>query len=153
VISTASATSRIAPEYWTTADGGVWFKGWHDDQLQTDCDFIQVENDWRCIPHTNDTTLLYADAACSQPITEVPATDGCGVAVRTPGFVREVVATEAGSSTQIRRVLTPRPLQATVYDKTDAGCEGRAVSADKAYFDVSLPMPTSQFVKGWLVLR
>jgi hypothetical protein len=143
----AGVTTRLIPEHWTTRDGGVWFSNWYDSVLDAACHFVPAgDNTWQCLPSDVGGPVLFADASCTQPITET--TDHCGD-VEPPAFVTEQVTDANGQSVlQVRRVLTARPNLATVYRQTAEGCQGEAVAPNRDHFDLSQPLPATSFVRG-----
>jgi hypothetical protein len=146
--------TRLSAQHWTTADGGVWFSGWYDNALESVCAFAQTgEDEWQCLPSDTGDSVLYADAACTQPITEVQGSDECGEASRAPRFVtQEVEDGSANSVKQVRRVLGERPYLATVYQQTELGCEAHAVDENRRHFDLSQPLPVSSFARGFPIV-
>jgi hypothetical protein len=145
----AGATSRLIPEHWTTRDGGVWFSNWYDSVLDAACRFVATGDDvWQCLPTEAGGEVLFADASCTQPITEAKPVDYCSD-VTPPSFVTEQVADASGHSVlRVRRVLAARPHLATVYRQTAGGCQGEAVTSNGKHFDLSQPLPASSFVHG-----
>ncbi|HEX2879553.1 MAG TPA: hypothetical protein VHO25_08445 [Polyangiaceae bacterium] len=148
------SNTRLSARHWTT-DGGVWFAGWYDNTLKTSCNFVQTNEDvWQCLPSDAATQVLYADAACTQPITEVQGSDDCGDANESPRFITQAVAEASGGpAPQVRRVFAERPHLATVYEQTDLGCEGRMVSEGHRYFDLSQPLPANSFARGFVIVQ
>jgi hypothetical protein len=147
------SNTRLSAQHWTT-DGGVWFAGWYDNTLETACTFVPTSEDvWQCLPSNAGARVLYADAACTQPITEVQGADDCGDASEPPRFVTQEVADSSGTpAPQVRRVFGARPHLATVYEQTDLGCEGRVVSEEHRYFDVSQPLPANSFARAFPIV-
>lgn len=145
----AGATTRLVPQHWTTRDRGVWFSNWYDNVLESTCEFTPSgDNEWQCLPSDAGDRVMFADAMCTQPITEV-AVDSCEGSATPPRFVTTRVSDGNGHTTpQVRRVLEARPYLATVYEQTELGCEARAVDEGHAHFDLSQPLPATSFVRG-----
>jgi hypothetical protein len=146
----AGATTRLVAEHWTTRDGGVWFSNWYDSVLDAACRFVATGDDvWQCLPSDVGGEVLFADASCTQPITETRADDYCGDAAPS-AFVTEYVTDANGQSVQqVRRVLAERPHLATVYRQTAEGCQSEAVAGNRGHFDLSQPLPATSFVRGY----
>jgi len=152
VVRNESANTRLAPAHWKTPDGNVWFSHWHDNLLESECTFMSADDDeWRCLPSNAGDRVLYADEACTEPVTEVQ--DVCGE-TRAPEFVIEqAVAADGQATLDVRRVLSPRSLS-TVYEKSTTGaCEGHAAPWNSEHFDLSAVLPKTDFVRGLVVIR
>lgn len=147
----ADPVTRLSAQHWTTPDHGVWFSGWYDNRLETECSFVQTsDNEWQCLPTDTGNQVLFADAACSQPITETQAVDSCGDPISPPRFVTQSVTDASGQTVQqVRRVLSGRPYLATVYERTAQGCEARAIGDNRWHFDLSQPLPATSFMRGY----
>ncbi|HEX2879865.1 MAG TPA: hypothetical protein VHO25_10075 [Polyangiaceae bacterium] len=146
----AGAITRLSAQHWTTPDHGVWFSSWYDNALETECSFMQSgEDEWQCLPTDTGHQVLFADAACNQPIVEMQAVDACGNPISAPRFVTESVADTRGRTVQqVRRVLSGRPFLATVYRLTGQDCEAQTIADNRVHYDLSQPLPTSSFVRG-----
>src|SRR5678815_848015 len=62
---------------WQVADGTRRLVGWHDTQLDLDCDFAfyQHGRDHRCLPDVAQVFSYFADAACTEPVALAFTTD------------------------------------------------------------------------------
>jgi hypothetical protein len=77
-------SGRLKARYNTTSDGGCWFDGWYDSELDTPCEFTTAsDGQLRCTPEEGySLTVLstYLDEACTQPraiaiLSECPGTE------------------------------------------------------------------------------
>lgn len=140
----SDVTSRLNPVYWNTDDGSTWFSHWYDLALGSSCTFTAEANGSAlCLPNTTGSRVVYTDAACGTPVAEIDA--NCGN--ERPQFAMEHVADESNPHINVRRLQTAIALK-SVYELTDAGCTMSDVRNEKAYLDLSDPLPPEAFVSA-----
>lgn len=140
----SEVTSRLNPVYWSIDADHTWFSHWYDLALGSRCTFMADDRDGAlCLPDTTGSRIVYTDATCGQPVAEIDA--NCGN--ERPQFAMEHVADENNPHINVRRLQTAIALK-SVYELTDAGCTARGVRNDKAYLDLSEPLPAEAFVSA-----
>lgn len=152
----AHVDTRLAPVHVATTDGGKWFGHWHDTLLDVDCDFRNLAGvGWVCVPQGATEQLLWADAACSDPVTPGPAVDGCGTASTAPTFViKSTTATDTASPLEVRAVGPARPYLSVVYRKApDGQCLPEPPDTTRSYFSVGPAMDASRLIQGFVETR
>ena len=148
---------RLKPVYRTSADGGCWFQGWWDDELQTRCQFEMGNDDYLyCLPSaaTGGSQLLeaFSEATCTvpAPYLRVPSCSASEV----PAFVTETVQpTCAGDRRAVRQVLdagTPGSALPALWTDSSGTCEPMGVVAEDLYFALGEHVDYAMFVTGEL---
>ena len=105
-VTVDSDPGRVKPVYGTTEDGGCWFDGWYDSELDARCSFDQAADGRHyCLPDSDEyLTVLetFSDASCTQPMA-IAVYNACG-AVPLPAWVRIDSWTGCEATYEVRKV-------------------------------------------------
>ena len=146
---TMTSGSRLKAKWYVGADGSKQFLGWHDSQLNTDCDFeVASDGATRCIPAYPAGALLatyFADAACSQPIAYLYP--GCA----TPTYASQSASASCALKPVTQIFSIAGVYGGTVYQGTSSSCT--AVTATTilslyTFYSIGTESPPSQFVQA-----
>jgi hypothetical protein len=127
-----------------TAEGDRGWTGWHDSELQEDCDFVETEEGvWRCVPTAIESARYrYLDAQCTDPVIAI-ADEQCG----PPDRVRLIRQSGCSEYTELRSVgedLSP-PTVVYALDLSSGLCLADSVDG-WSFFAVGDVLPMSQYV-------
>jgi hypothetical protein len=146
---TMTSGSRLKAKWYVGADGSKQFLGWHDSQLNTDCDFgVASDGATRCIPAYPAGALVatyFADAACSQPIAYLYP--GCA----TPTYASQSASASCALKPVTQIFSIAGVYGGTVYQGTSSSCT--AVTATTilslyTFYSIGTESPPSQFVQA-----
>jgi hypothetical protein len=132
-----------------------------DETLQTACDFVVTAAGWRCLPPSLTGGIRYRDAACTEPVAVVDASQAELSCVQ-PSIVGELFSPGAyyrvgdaiGIVDTYERLPGPPDgcwvrRDPALYAAWTAGCRGPV----KGYAFSVTPMSLDEFVAGTSVLR
>jgi hypothetical protein len=147
---------RLKPTYRTSADGGCWFSGWWDEQLQTACEFqVGTDDAVYCLPPATANlggTLLegFSDEQCttSARYLRVPACN----AEKVPGFA----TLEAQQTCTLPRYTVHQVAASGVaadavgplFTLQNEVCTEHVKVATELYFAVTEPLDLSMFMSA-----
>jgi hypothetical protein len=144
-------SGRLKPMYQESSDGGCFFQGWWDEELQTPCTFGQVSGKYYCMP-SGDTTSsavpveAFTDAACEEAAfyLKVPDCEGAPA----PLFLSTYAPTCDGTAREVR-VVTPEPaVLPSLWILSGEVCEEYAPDPSVKYHALGDILPTSTFVEA-----
>ncbi|HVJ17450.1 MAG TPA: hypothetical protein VM686_18615 [Polyangiaceae bacterium] len=102
-------SGRLKPRYNTSSDGGCWFDGWYDSELDTPCDFTTTsDGQLRCTPEQDYSLSVfdtYLDEACSQSRAIATLSDCAGTEI--PRYVSSLDYSTCSMSSVSRQVEGP----------------------------------------------
>lgn len=116
--------TRLRPTFFRAEGGARLAAGWRDSALAVDCTFAEsADGALRCLPLSPESEapgLLFADAACTQPVLEGPPRDG---------FVWRFVRRCPRPAASVFRVGARLPL-AAVHVRNNGTCNPRQTSEE-----------------------
>jgi hypothetical protein len=135
--------SRLKAKYRTGDDGSKHYLSgtWYDSERQEDCVFETAgDGKERCLPPSQSTITLFADAECKQPMA-------VGSAACAPKYAVMPEASSCGSALlrlfSIGATITP----AKVYVSAGGTCfDAGPADPNAAYYQVGAEVPASSFV-------
>lgn len=122
---TMTSGSRLKANWYVGSDGSKQFAGWHDSQLNIDCNFgTATDGTTRCLPSPSGVTIgtsdYFSDSGCSQVLG---ITDGCGHPTPTAITVTTTSAAGATNCSSTTQTFAVGPqFTGTVYQGTPASC-------------------------------
>jgi hypothetical protein len=147
---TMTSGSRLKAKWYVGADGSKQFLGWHDSQLNTDCDFeVASDGATRCIPAYPTGALVatyFADTACSQALAY--SYHGC----TGPTFASQSAAASASCAlTPATHIYPISAYSGTVYEGSSASCSAvtsAAILGAYTFYSIGSEVSPSQFVQA-----
>jgi len=147
--------TRIRMQYYAGADGSKTFAGTYDSMLKVTCSFATAaDGKARCVPFGTgviDAALVYADAACAQPLGS--ATKGCSPGAFASAAVASGPACGSSGTFHVYPVGSAFTPGTDVYEKSGTTCVGVPSSNITQTFDLyqlGSELPSSTFVQGTL---
>jgi hypothetical protein len=122
---TMTSGSRLKAKWYVGSDGARQFAGWHDSQLNVDCDFGQASDGTiRCLPPPAGVTIgtqgYFSDAGCTQMLG---VTDGCGHPTPTNITVTTTSAPGSAVCSATTQTYAAGPqFTGTIFQGTPASC-------------------------------
>jgi hypothetical protein len=142
--------SRLRAMYFADPQGDRLFRGWFDRELGVECAWTGGDAP-RCLPARLDTSV-FADAACTEPLVEMPPPadppDPC--AVPAPSYVgvrRDACAWDAVDEVWAFSAATATVTTVYQYTAETGACVERPADPAYAYRRVE-PVPADRFVGG-----
>jgi hypothetical protein len=143
-----SIDARLVVQIWDAGDGAVMPRGWHDRELDVDCEFsLAADGRHRCLP-TGERVAgqrdveVFADASCSVPAAPRPAcAPPLAYVRRAPREMPTCSDLAAEPVFAVGDVLDTT----TVYVR-EGGCTPVPGEADALVYEVGDEVPPSEFV-------
>jgi hypothetical protein len=139
-----SDPGRLKPSYYTTGDGGCWFSGFWDSELEIECSFTLAEDGvYRCLPEGfGSYANFYTDAACTTSVKVLSLND-CENKV-VPEYVLDTSGAECETAWAVFRTS---PVTGALYRILGAECEP---IADVSALSTLSPVDPTMFMGGEL---
>ena len=142
---------RLKPMYLSAADGGCFFQGWWDDQLQTPCSFESqyAGAPYYCLPISDATSpasvvRTFSDSNCmvDAPVVRMPSCN----AAKPPKFCAISAPACTGGWRSVRPVdATPAALP-PLWSNATGTCLPYTPDTGATYYATGAIIPTTMFV-------
>jgi hypothetical protein len=147
---------RVKPRFLTTPDGGCWFDGWYESELDIECEFMLMpDGRYGCLPELYIVPeATFSDASCTTEYPLIATTDCFG---RTqPRYVSTPNYRECGDPTRevraVQEILEASALP-PLFTTSGGGCSPYVTYAGGAYLHLGPALDPSTLVGGSMVVE